>query len=418
MSETTTGPEKPPGTQEYSDNAVYYYGDLSVTLTSSYEFRWNDKNTGASRKLLFTTHTPKEASGLSTASYKDLNGVRAAPLFGQNPNTNPARPAVAAPIGWQSIWIDKGSHGKYDCAIWRPTAPPGYVALGDVVTNSYYSMPTGDGYIWCLRSDLVKLAHYDASPFYTDVGTGADANLSAWAVKPDGVSIDGSENIPLLANNFRGSKNYSKPDLGLAYVPVLPVLNQFKIFNSQAPKMSPGNYFSGGDQFNFIEQARVTLPFTSFFDCENERCLVLIKNPFCTVTRSISWYVEAVWVNDGPNEPKETKEIKTGITKTQSSEMSQSAGVSVSASGGFGLASFSANLNYQFTSTTSRSFTEFIEKTVTKEYPMKPWTASALLSKRIFVNAKRTDGSESLHQVELTANDDVYFVGCDIPHSK
>lgn len=265
-------------------------------------------------------------------------------LFGQNPNIRPARSAVAVPIGWQSIWTDDGSGGKHDCAVWRPIAPSGYVALGDVVTPGY-GKPPQDGNIWCLRSDLVRLAHYEASPFYTDVGTDADDDFSGWAVYPDSVSINGSADIPLLANTFRGSKNYSKPDAGIAYVPVLPVLNQFKVFNAQAPKMTPGHYFNGGDQFNFIEQARVTLPFTSFFHWENERSLALIQNPFCTVTRSISWYVEAVWVNDGPNEPKETKKIRSGITKSQTTAMTNSAGVEVSASGGFGLASFSANLS-------------------------------------------------------------------------
>lgn len=95
--------------------------------------------------------------------------------------------------------------------------------------------------------------------------------------------------------------------------------------------------------------------------------------------------------------------------------MTHSVGVEVSASGGFKLAEWSVTLNYQFTSSTSSSFNDFTENEVTQTIDVKPKTCTVLFIKHIYVRGARDDGSEIMNEIEIAANNDVHFSGCDLP---
>ncbi|CAB4036255.1 Hypothetical predicted protein, partial [Paramuricea clavata] len=44
---------------------------------------------------------------------------------------------IRHPVNYHQEWNDKGSGGAKNGSFWRVNTPNGYVALGDVVTNSY-----------------------------------------------------------------------------------------------------------------------------------------------------------------------------------------------------------------------------------------------------------------------------------------
>lgn len=69
------------------------------------------------------------------------------------------------------------------------------------------------------------------------------------------------------------------------------------------------------------------------------------------------------------------------------------------------------SLNYQFTSTTSSSFTEYEETTRTQEYTVPAYEATIFLSKRIWIQATRADGSIVLREINFNANEDIHLIG-------
>ena len=45
--------------------------------------------------------------------------------------------AVAQPASFEAMWADHKTGGDQDVTFWRVIAPPGYVAVGDIVVLGY-----------------------------------------------------------------------------------------------------------------------------------------------------------------------------------------------------------------------------------------------------------------------------------------
>ncbi|KAF4210319.1 hypothetical protein CNMCM5878_004636 [Aspergillus fumigatiaffinis] len=184
-------------------NLTHIYGDLVVTFTSAYDWVWNDRGSGAIRDGAFWHPKPQGSlrplGSIGINNYSNVNGQQAALLVGANPNNPPSggMPAVANPIGYTLIWTDKGSHTMRDCSFWRPVAPSGYVSLGDVAQLGWNKS------LW------------------NDRRSGADKDVSIWEIHPYISGANGSESMPIPAGTFRSNQSHSKPDPGLALVPLL-----------------------------------------------------------------------------------------------------------------------------------------------------------------------------------------------------
>lgn len=399
-------------------NQTRDYGDLRVTLTSAYDWVWSHTLSGATRNVTFW-HLKQQGNmravgSVGIGNYGDINGKRASILVGANPNQSPVggKPAVVAPTGYTQIWTDKKSKGKHNGSFWRPNPPSGYVALGDVAQGSW-SSPSVDR-VWCVRRDLAREAKYGSGSFWDDKKSGAEKDVSCWDILPDSIGVAGGEYIPVRTDAFRAHQSYSRPDINLAWVIALPLPKDYKKFEAAVPKITPTTIPGKGDQFAFLEQCKVLLPFVAYFDPTDQRSIDNIRNPFCSVSRSIAWVAEGVWVNGSDGGFNREQNIKYGISSTQQQEMTHSAGVEVSASAGVGFASFGISLNY-VTATSSSSYTEYSEKLVTEKFDVLAHHATVLFSKHIWLKATRSDGTHVLVQVEITANDDVYFSGCELP---
>lgn len=64
-------------------------------------------------------------------------------------------------------------------------------------------------------------------------------------------------------------------------------------------------------------------------------------------------------------------------------------------------------LNYQFTATNSSSSNQYQEVAKTHIYTIGPQTAAVILTDRVWIQATRSDGSMSLHQIGFNATDDM-----------
>ncbi|KAH8881137.1 hypothetical protein GQ53DRAFT_888842 [Thozetella sp. PMI_491] len=397
-------------------NATKDYGDLRATLTSAYDWVWSDTKSGASRDV--TIWHPKSQGDMrplgsvGTPGYpSDISGKQATLLVGKNPNA-PGSPAVASPTGYTLIWKDEGSKGKHNGAFWRPTAPSGYVSLGDVCTGNW-STPSRDK-IWCVRSDLVRDSLFEAASFWDDKKSGSKKDCSVWQIEMPNIGLGGTEKLPIIADTFRATDGYTPPNGALASLPTLLVQRDFKEFTAPLPDISKETLPEGGHAYDDLEQCRATLPFIAFFPKNDRASLANIKNPFCTVIRNIAWYVPRVHTNKSNGQISDSTTITKGVSATQSKEMTESAGVSISSS--FGIKGFGLDmsLNYQFSTTSSSSYTEYEEVTQTKEFTVPAYSATVVLAKRIRIKATRSDGTIELRELHFMKNEDITLVGVSL----
>ncbi|KFG84642.1 putative vacuolar protein sorting-associated protein [Metarhizium anisopliae] len=399
-------------------NKTFDYGDLRITMTSGYRWVWDDTGSGARRSVCLWT--PNAQGNLcpvgdyaAPEGYWEINGHRASLLVGQNPNTTPKKPAVARPTGYTKVWGDWGSGGKHDGIIWHPTAPAGYVALGDVGTYGYDTKPDVNR-IWCVREDLVGYGKFLATSTWDDGGSGAGSDCSLWAVQPGDVGVDGAERLPVLADTFVARSNYARPGGDQARVLLLPMPKKYDEYDVAVPKVEARHIPSRGDQIQSTEQCKATLPFHFFFPPNHQDSLDNIRNPFLTVSRTIAWYVEGVWVNDGEGDYSRQQRILYGVSKEQREEMTHTVGVEISATYGIKLSSVSVTLNYQFTHTSSTSLTEYSEREVTETINVPKHSASVLFTKHVWIKVYRLDSPVVLRQMEMTANDDFRMGSCTL----
>ncbi|KJZ77657.1 hypothetical protein HIM_02834 [Hirsutella minnesotensis 3608] len=398
-------------------NQTWDYGDLRVTMTSEYGWNWDDTGSGASRSVQVYTPSPQGdlrplGSVAIGTGFNVPSGKRATMLFGNKPGSS-GRAAVASPVRYDQIWIDKGSGGKHEGSFWRPIPPSGYVAVGDVCAYKW-GTPSLNA-VYCLRSDLVRDGQYDQNSIWDDKKSGSDRDCSLWGVKPLALGGSGSEKLPIYADTFRANASHSRPDVGLAVVPTLYIPKNYARYEVSLPRVTANAIPHQGDTFDSREQCRVTLPLAALYGPTDQKVLDNIRKPFCTVVRSTAWNVEGVWTNRTGGNFKRSESIKYGITKEQRTEMVHSVGIEVSAEAGFKGVGYSVSLNYQFTYSTSSTFTEFYERTVTEEFDVPSYHATVLFSKHVWLTASRPDGT-TLSRVEITANDDTHFSGCALPH--
>jgi hypothetical protein len=393
-------------------NATQDYGDLRVTMTSALDWVWNDKGSGASKDGDFYHPKPQGSlralGSLGFSSYGDRNGKWAALLVGNKPGAT-GRPAVASPTGYDLIWRDGKSGGTYDGSFWRPRAPSGYISLGDVCQGSW-SAPSTDR-IWCVRSDLVRDSNYFRGKVWDDRSSGAKSDCSVWDIGLPSIGVNGNEHVPITADTFRANNSWSEPNNGLAQVLALPNPKKYTEYTIPRPVFTKDNLPRGGDVFDQIEQCYVTLPFTVFFAPTDAASLRTISYPFCRLTRKIAWYAETTHTNESAGEISDCVTVTKGISKTLSEEMTHSAGVSISASYGIKGFGMDISLNYQFTLTTSSSFTEYEETSRTQGFTVPAYQATICLTKRIWVQATRANGSIVLREINFNANEDIHLVG-------
>lgn len=102
------------------------------------------------------------------------------------------------------------------------------------------------------------------------------------------------------------------------------------------------------------------------------------------------------------------------MSRTQTEEMTHSAGIETSASHRFKLVEVNVTLNYQFKSSTSSSLTDFTETEVTERFEVPAKSVTVLFTKHLFLKGKRMDGSKVITQVEAIANVDLHFGGCTL----
>jgi hypothetical protein len=155
--------------------------DLFVTTTNTRI--WNDAGSGAAQTGSFWRASFPGGEGYQGLCHVATSGL-SQPL-NQFVGKALTDSAFAAPTGNSRIWNDAGSGATNSGFFFRPQPPAGYVSLGDVCTTvSGLTSP-----IMCVREDLVVEASI-GKLIWSDAGSGADFNFSAWEIVAPAGAID------------------------------------------------------------------------------------------------------------------------------------------------------------------------------------------------------------------------------------
>jgi Vacuolar protein sorting-associated protein 62 len=378
-------------------NTSRKFGDLLITLTSGYDMRYNDRGSGSPMDGTFW-HPRSEGgfrpvASVCVAGYGDINNNRASMLVADAGNG-----AVAAPTGYSWVWNDAGSGASMDGSVWRPVAPAGYIALGDVATSNHDAPSVND--VWCVRADLVTTGVFAGDRAWQDRGSGGRSDIAAWPVVLGQPSTDPTRAV-LEPDTFFGVDNYDgPPNAGLARVLLVPVTAEAADAPAR-PSLTSRN--APEPTTAAVRDRSVTLPFTSMFDRTDRPSLDRIYTPFCTLERWAGWSLTLFDDNTTNTTQTQSKTTTVGVTETNSESFAHSAGIKISAEWGV-VTKFKVELNYQFTYTSSSSSAVLHSDAVQRTLSTPPAHAAALWSANYTFRAVRADGSMIGRDLTFDAN--------------
>ena len=156
--------------------------DLELKLTDKFVKAADDRGLGS--KLDLATYVPALPSGYCYVGQYAQGDWR--PPTGRAVivrDKTPDKSALKPPTGYTKLWGDHGSRKKDSYSCWRPIAPPGYVALGDLFQHANHYNPPVLRDLVCVRKDLVTRGTLGA-PIWDDHGSRARADLTLYRIDP------------------------------------------------------------------------------------------------------------------------------------------------------------------------------------------------------------------------------------------
>ncbi|CRM20579.1 Insecticidal Crystal Toxin, P42 [Pseudomonas sp. 24 E 13] len=212
------------------------YKDLLINFTNNFTHLWNnrrreDGHFGDAPAGVWRPRIPPKLAGYYPIgdrledNFNTIDGVQAMPVVADA--NGPTGTALKPPTDFERVWaFEQPGH---NVSIWRPVPPEGYVAMGLVVGNGLLE-PSVNA-VRCLRDDLPVTSHIDEL-LWSDRGTGAPGDFSAWSVKPPTAP---PAEVYFSAATFMGQPGYARP---LASPPV-HALRAHMLIESTAPSVAP-----------------------------------------------------------------------------------------------------------------------------------------------------------------------------------
>jgi hypothetical protein len=318
-------------------------GDLIIAFTTSFDWTWDDKGSGADEDA--STWRPKPLPGqdgffplgdVMFPNYNDPNGIEVGILV--KDAGNPDNPALMPPTGFAYVWSSQ---------VWMAQAPAGYVALGGVASSD---VPPSTDLYRCVRKDLVQQALV-GNQIYNDQGSGRRDDLGAWAIQ---AATAPAGSVDFSPGTFIPVGMYDKPspagfwafemsvtDFPPADPPALPVLQ-----NKNPPPAT-------GPTVQYVVQ----LPWFAVSDPGLSDPDRIVKSPVYTMVRTDA-YVLAMFKNNGTGtEQTQSYTWTEGISSETIQSFAHTVGVELGMEWSIvkDVFSVSAKLSYSFTYTTQSS---------------------------------------------------------------
>lgn len=198
------------------------FGNLLIGFTTEFHRIWDSRGSDSRPGSFWRpSPTPDSLPGYFplgdcvTPSFDNINGntIVAVVCEGVAEQADASKgKALSAPDDFERVWRDSRSGAAADCTLWRPIPPAGYVALGLVSSNGR-DKPLPNS-VRCVRADLV-IASDISKRIWSDIGSGAEQNFSAWAIEPP---IATAGEIYFSPGTFVGVDSHSRPAAdGVAY---------------------------------------------------------------------------------------------------------------------------------------------------------------------------------------------------------
>jgi hypothetical protein len=191
------------------------FGNLLINFTTEFYRIWDTKGSRAAPAAFWRPMPAPDVlpgyfplGDIAVSGDLNINGKRVMAVVceGDPQNADPLKgKALSPPDDFEQVWKDSGSGSKADGAIWRPIPPDGYVALG-LVCSDGHAKPSINA-VRCVRSDLV-IASGVGNTIWSDKGSGAKQNFSAWSLDPPAAAAG---EINFAPGTFVGVNSYSKP---------------------------------------------------------------------------------------------------------------------------------------------------------------------------------------------------------------
>jgi len=376
-------------------NTQQQFGELILTFTSSFNPIWNDKGSGGKFDGAFWQ--PVAPSGFSVLGsigvqgYGDVNGKTAA-LCVKAASSGGSNPPLAQPTGYSRIWKDSGSGADKDGSCWRPIAPSGYVALGDVFAQGHDTAPPLSA-ATCVRADLTHSA-ISGDFIWDDKDTGSDQDFGAWMVAAPANFVDPTLGL-IAANTFVGVTSHTAPTTN----PVLNVLMlPFPVIVGQDPPEPTLTSFSAPPASTAsVVDRTVVVPFTAITDPSQSVQWKVAHSAFYQLQRTACYDLVIFEHNNTSVSQTKSQAITVGVSSSESSTFSASTGISVTAEAGIEFiadAKVSATVSMELGFQTSTSVTQLQSTTVTRSLVIPAQTAAALWVTSYSLQAIRADGAE------------------------
>ncbi|MGN5192851.1 hypothetical protein BJP22_04745 [Aeromonas veronii] len=374
---------------------VMQFGDLELAFTTEYEYRWNDRGSGADHDIGFYHPIPPAGfyalGSIGVNNYDNPNG-KFASLCVKNVSKPNQQPALAQPIRFDLIWTDRGSGAKADGSCWRPVPPAGYVALGDIFVTGY-NAPTGLQ-VMCVAEELVcdgKIGNL----IWDDTGSGADRDFGVWQIDASKSFLDTPDGI-FAVNSFVGRDSHQKPDsASVAYNLRLPLPTEVVTHSIDKPILTGRT--KPPTHTNPKVDRIVTVPFTAVRDDTKNVEWRVRNSPFYTVERSVDYSLVLFIDNTTQTEQSASTSITTGVSKESSQTFSINTGITVGYESGIDAGGFSTkasvSLSIELGYSTTQSVTQFRSETDEATLIAAPNHAAALWIESNSLQVRRADRS-------------------------
>jgi hypothetical protein len=354
---------------------------LDIDYTEVFECVWDDSGSGADRDVGFFRPVPRPGyyalGHYASASHAMPHDVVTIVVKEKRPG------ALAPPLNYQLIWTDSGSGADDDGAVWSPSCPTNYLALGLVTSSG--AKPSADA-VRCVRQDLTAQAEV-GDLIWNDAGSGAHSDFSAWSVEANGAPEGEAYVAP---GTFIGHASHEKVSISGARalklrLPVVP-----------APQSLPAPQLMGtGPPSSFQSQtttSQIVLPFTAVKDPALSQARMARDSPYYRLVRKDRYKLIDHVYNTTDREQSFTWSYSIAIGNAET--FTHQTGISLTSKYENKLTGYSvsATLSYSFTHEKSRSK----EETTTIEVPVtaSPGKAVAAFAVNSTFQLFRRDGSE------------------------
>jgi Vacuolar protein sorting-associated protein 62/Insecticidal Crystal Toxin, P42/Ricin-type beta-trefoil lectin domain-like len=287
---------------------------------------------------------------------------------------------LAHPVDYKRIWGDWGSGADHDGSLWEPIPPTGYAALGSVSVGGYDKPPLNK--VVCVRNNLVIEAHIK-DRIWGDWGSGADQNVTIYQITAP--SCTANNEAYISAGSFCGHQSYDWlksssvakalkvkfPQASVVVSHPLPTLKSTDMPEQNLTKkelnlitylpciLVKDAHYAGKLQKQVEE--------TPFYQLKRYEYYKMVDNTFCSQEGGTGFDI--------------SRAVAVGISQTESTSMTDTIGISFTASSGDPLGigvKLSVTASYSFSYQTTSATTRSTLTTTTQHYVVPANGAAAL----------------------------------------